>query len=347
MAKLSVVIPIYNKAKFLSKCLDSILSQSLTDLEIICIDDGSTDDSLQIANGYAARDKRIQVRSQPNAGVSAARNFGMRLVTSQHVTFVDPDDHLIDPAAYENMLNIAQRDGSDIVFAYFYDCNEAGEVVQDHFVQFSAETAVSLHDKARFIQFAYPWQKLYRRGLFENNPTPFPLDIVFEDNPTNLRMILAANQISVYPSRIIKYTHNSGSITKQKNLDAFNMFAAVTLMEQEMERNKIIDREFVTKYLDYRLDLLGWGYFSLPESLKHKIRYLRQWEKLLTTRDRRRLRDCPKRRFEDVYKYVATGNVGLFVVNQFCMRFPRIIAYPIRLAYSLVQLRKIYAGMTH
>ena len=81
MAKLSVVIPIYNKGKFLSKCLDSVLSQSLADLEVICVDDGSTDESLKISNEYASRDERILVQSQPNGGVSSARNAGTRLVS--------------------------------------------------------------------------------------------------------------------------------------------------------------------------------------------------------------------------------------------------------------------------
>lgn len=345
MAKLSVVIPIYNKAKFLSKCLESILSQSFTELEVICVDDGSTDESLNIARQFASCDERIVIHSQPNTGVSSARNAGIRLVSSRFVTFIDPDDHLIDSSAYENMIGIAESDGSDIVFAYFYDCDENGRIVNDRFEGFCSSKAVSLRERARFIEFAYPWQKIYRRDLFEKIPTQFPHGIVFEDNPVNLRLLISANQISVYPNYIFKYIHHSEAITKQKNLDAFNMFTAVALMEQEIEQRRIIDREFVAKYIDYRLELLAWGYFSLPSSPRHKVRYLRQWEQLLTPRDRKRLKAYPIRKFDHVYKYIATGNTGLYILNQACGLLPRIISYPVRLAYSLIQLRKILDGM--
>ncbi len=341
MAKLSVVIPIYNKANFLSKCLDSVISQTLGDLEIICVDDGSTDESLSITKQYALRDSRIVVHSKPNGGVSSARNAGMELVTCEYVTFVDPDDHLLDPLAYENMVKMMESDDSDIVFAFFYDCDENGKIIGNRFEGFSPNKAVTLHEKARFIQFAYPWQKLYRRELFERSRAQFPNSIVFEDNPFNLNLIIAANQISVYPNYIFKYIHNSESITKQRNLNAFNMFTAVALMERELEKNKIIDREFVTIYIDYRLELLAWGYFSLPQTIRYKLKYLQQWEKVLTSRDRKRLMFCPERNFQEVYKYVATGNSSLFLINQVSSRLPRVFSYLLRLFYTLVNVRKI------
>jgi glycosyltransferase involved in cell wall biosynthesis len=342
MTELSVVIPVYNKAQFLPKCLDSILKQSLGNMQIICVNDGSTDDSLDILSKYAANDDRILVHSQSNSGVSLARNAGMQLASSPYITFMDPDDYLIDSSAYENMLNIAKEDGSDMVFTYFYDTNEYGEIVDDRFSDFPTGKAITLQEKASFIRFAYPWQKVYRLDLFKDSLSYFPPGLIYEDNPLNLRVVIKSNQISVYPKRTVMYVHNHFSITKQKNLDAFNMFDVVALMEQEIKDNRIIDRSFVEQFIDYKLELLAWGYLSLPSSYRHKIRYLRQWEQTLTLRDRKRLRSCPRRKFEEFYKYIATDNTNLYILKQMCRKLPRLVSYALRLLYSLINLPKVY-----
>ena len=117
--KISVVIPAYNAAEFLSKCLDSILCQSMDELEIIVIDDGSTDNTHAISDKYACDDPRVVVIHQENAGVSEARNAGIRRVTGEYIWFVDADD-VIEPGACRELYNLATENNADIVIFDYY-----------------------------------------------------------------------------------------------------------------------------------------------------------------------------------------------------------------------------------
>ena len=92
MVKVSVIIPVYNVEPYLKQCMDSVVGQTLKDIEIICVDDGSTDGSLDILREYAAEDNRIQIIEQKNAGAGAARNNGMRHATGKYLSFLDSDD---------------------------------------------------------------------------------------------------------------------------------------------------------------------------------------------------------------------------------------------------------------
>ena len=93
-AKISVIIPVYNAEKYLDKCLESLENQTLEGIEIVCVNDGSKDNSLEVLNRHAEKDKRIKVINQKNAGVSAARNKGIRTARGKYITFVDADDFI-------------------------------------------------------------------------------------------------------------------------------------------------------------------------------------------------------------------------------------------------------------
>ena len=114
MAKISIIIPVYNVKKFLNKCLKSIVNQTFTDLEIICINDGSTDKSLSILNSFAQKDNRIIVINQSNQGQSCARNAGLAIATGEYTGFVDSDDW-IDLDFYEKLYTAAEKYNADIV----------------------------------------------------------------------------------------------------------------------------------------------------------------------------------------------------------------------------------------
>ena len=114
---LSVIIPVYKVEAYLRQCLDSVVTQTYSELQIILVDDGSPDGSGAICDEYAAKDSRIQVIHQPNAGVSAARNAGMDMATGEYLTFIDSDDY-IDPDMYEALLKVAHETGADVV-----ECN--------------------------------------------------------------------------------------------------------------------------------------------------------------------------------------------------------------------------------
>ncbi|MBR1681278.1 glycosyltransferase [bacterium] len=117
--KVSVVIPIYNAEKYLKQCLDSVQNQTLKEIQIICVNDGSTDNSLKIINEYAQNDERFVVISQENSGCGKAYNVGMALASGEYIGFVEPDDY-IDKNMYEELYNIAKSNDLDFVKSDFY-----------------------------------------------------------------------------------------------------------------------------------------------------------------------------------------------------------------------------------
>lgn len=114
MAVVSVIVPAYNTGTYISRCLDSIVNQTLEDIEIICIDDGSVDSTPDILDDYARKDSRIRVEHVPNGGVSKARNIGLAIAQGEFVSFVDSDDFIL-PDMLEKIVGMARRNGSDIV----------------------------------------------------------------------------------------------------------------------------------------------------------------------------------------------------------------------------------------
>ena len=114
MNKVSIIVPVYNIEKYLAKCLDSLINQTLEDIEIICVNDGSTDNSAEILNEYAQKDCRIKIINQDNAGLSAARNTGINAANGEYIGYVDSDDW-IDLNFYEKLYNAAKDTDADIV----------------------------------------------------------------------------------------------------------------------------------------------------------------------------------------------------------------------------------------
>jgi glycosyltransferase involved in cell wall biosynthesis len=168
--KISVIIPVYNAEKYLRQCLDSVVNQTLKDIEIICINDGSTDNSLQILNEYASKDRRIIVINQNNSGIGAARNSGLKVAQGHYIGFVDSDDW-VDLTYYETLYNEAIKNNADLVrTSYFYEYKNHQE--KEKFLSglfqrkiFKKESLyLTVNEHTVII-----WNAIYRRKyLFEN-----------------------------------------------------------------------------------------------------------------------------------------------------------------------------------
>ena len=140
MPELSIIVPIYKVEKYLPKCIDSILAQTFQDFELILIDDGSPDNCGAICDAYAARDSRIKVIHQENAGVSAARNAGLDIATGTYLGFVDSDDW-IEPEMYETMIATAKEKNVDVVVCGIRYCADSGESIRLALIDNRAYTA--------------------------------------------------------------------------------------------------------------------------------------------------------------------------------------------------------------
>ena len=187
--KVSVVMPIYNAYDYLRPALDSILTQTLSEFEIICVDDGSTDPSLEMLKEYQSRDERIRIITETNAGPALARNNGMRRARGEYVAFLDADDFL-EPTFLEKLYTIAKRDDLDIAISEYdvYNTKKARfekAAAEDSSYIFvpDAVTSKSEHPDCIFSStVSSAWNKLFRREFLEEKNLSFLIDVrMFED----------------------------------------------------------------------------------------------------------------------------------------------------------------------
>lgn len=172
MPEISVIVPVYNTAQYLPRCIESILSQSFADFELLLIDDGSTDGSGAICDGYATKDSRIRVFHKENGGVSSARNLGLKEAKGEWVCFVDSDDELLAGGLQTMVDGIS--DEVDMVMAGYYELE--GEMLQKDTTSFGGNGIID-RNKALLMMYpsldlpymGYPWGKLFKRNLVLEN----------------------------------------------------------------------------------------------------------------------------------------------------------------------------------
>ena len=213
-AKISVIVPVYNVEKYLSRCVDSILAQTYENLEIILVDDGAKDSSGAICDEYAAKDGRVRVIHKENGGLSSARNAGIEAATGAYLAFVDSDDWIV-PEAYSYLMEQMLRNDVLLVCAGRYDVDgETGEKTLGLCPE--KEEVITGEEMAGRI---FTWDncdssacdKLYHAALFREHR--YPKGVVCEDLPVTYRIALDAGKVAMCPKPIYHYFHRSGSIS--------------------------------------------------------------------------------------------------------------------------------------
>ena len=201
MPKVSVIVPVYNVENYLKECLDSLVYQTLVDVEIICIDDGSTDNSLEILKDYEKDFPKLQVHSQENKGLSGARNTGMKYATGEYIYFIDSDD-ILEVTALERMYNASVRRSLDLLLIKIINFDdETGEKTKSSYYDMKylneavGENIFSHRDVSECI-FRIPVTvqgKLFKRELIED--IRFTEGIIFEDNTFFIESFLKAERV--------------------------------------------------------------------------------------------------------------------------------------------------------
>lgn len=191
MPLVSVIVPVYNAERYLAECVDSILAQSLGDIEVILVDDGSTDVSPAMCDRYAAQDGQIICIHQENAGAAAARNRGLKVATGKYIAFVDSDDW-IDRDMYETMVSAAEERNCDLVICDCVKESEAGSQIYTHELPggfYDREAMVSRYFPQLLMpdSMEYPvtisnWLLLIRREIIEKNRLSFPEGMRFSED---------------------------------------------------------------------------------------------------------------------------------------------------------------------
>lgn len=209
----SVVVPVYQVEAFLHRCVDSILAQTHSHLELILVNDGSWDNSGEICDAYARRDRRVTVVNQPNQGLSAARNAGVEVATGKYLTFVDSDDW-IHSACVKSLLELCHSYDADIsMCAYQLLTEEQRDVpiTVSRETQYSPDEALGELMGADYINMVTSWGKLYSAHLF--NDIRFPVGRYHEDEFTTPRLLSIANRVVKTDAKLYYYWQRTGSIT--------------------------------------------------------------------------------------------------------------------------------------
>lgn len=225
-AVVSVIVPVYNVRPYLRSCVDSILAQSLTGIEIVLVDDGSTDGSGLICDEYARQNKCIQVIHKDNGGLGSARNAGLDAATGEYVAFVDSDDR-IAPEMYQQLL-LALRDSKADLSICGYRKVE-GHEEQGVANTYASETMTGMQALEKlytndYVYFTIACNKLFKRSVFDS--LRFPQGKLFEDGYAAFRFYFAAQTVVCLPECYYFYLTRSGSITTSllsiKNLDGLD-----------------------------------------------------------------------------------------------------------------------------
>ena len=226
MPLVTLIIPVYNAARYLRRCLDSVLAQDLADMEVLVINDGSRDKSLQICREYKERDPRIRVIDKPNTGVSDTRNLGMREAQGKYLQFMDSDDWLT-PDASRSLAEAAEADDCDLVIADFYRVNGSHYAEKKHIrkahVMGREEFAMEMAEDPSDYYYGVMWNKLYRRSVVEEYALACDTSLNWcEDFLFNLKFIRYGSRFRAIQKPVYYYVKRRGSLvaTEAVSVDA-------------------------------------------------------------------------------------------------------------------------------
>lgn len=281
----SVVVPVYNVEQYLEECLDSLLNQTLENIEMICVNDGSTDHSLHILEKYAARDDRIKVITQANRGLSGARNTGAKLARGEYIYFIDSDDY-IDPDALEYLYHEAHTNNLDILYfdgMSFYESEEIKKLFpgvdycyreKEYAAIYRGEDLyVAMSEDGQFRPMV--WLQFISTDFYRKNQLSFYEGILHEDEDFSHITVFKAQRVSHRRKQFYHYRRRKGAITFNQSTFKHvygKLFCLIDIFEYV--RSHTISNEAILcigKYLNWLYGYMKESYLALPVEEKAKV----------------------------------------------------------------------------
>ena len=205
--RLSLIVPMYNVEAYLPQCLDSIVNQTLKDMEVLLVDDGSTDGTSEIAKDYAKKYSFLQYYRKKNGGLSDARNYAIPHATGDLIAFLDSDDW-VEPEFYEKMVNqIGDADVCVTDIEYYYE-DPARRFRMKGLSDWPADSI----QKQALLSPLFAWNKIYKAELFKEKGYRYPTGTWYEDHPVTTMIFARAKEIAYLPECLIHYRQREGSI---------------------------------------------------------------------------------------------------------------------------------------
>lgn len=280
--KISVIIPVYNSSTYLRKCLDSVVNQTLKDIEIIVINDGSTDDSKNIIEEYTVKYKNIIFIDQENKGIGKTRNIGIKKATGEYITFVDSDDYI-----KENMLEeyykYAKKHNFDLVIGLYIKKINNKEIIFEN-NKFKTGNVKTTPQILYLIEYG-PWAKLYKREMLINNNIYFDEKRKYEDMPFVSKALLKSKLIGQITEPYYYYIIHNNSETTTMDKRVFDILDILKEIKDYYKREYYLRDELdyviidkVTTYMlqqrvqkdnKLRIEFINAGYAFLNKNIKN------------------------------------------------------------------------------
>ncbi len=278
--KISVIVPVYNVAQYLPKCLDSIINQTMKDIEIICVDDGSTDNSGKILEKYAKKDHRINIIEKKNGGLSSARNAGLNVATGEFITFIDSDDW-VDERFCEKLYDSITKNNADIsICAVHQFDNRTGENDDSNpyytleFFDSSFDNKVFSHKDTKNFLFdvcVMAWNKIYRKSFLDSLNARFPEGLIFEDGPFFFSIFFKTQRVTIVRDYLYYYRINrKNSIIDKGDEKFFHIFKVVSLMYDHLKEQEYFD-EIKYEFFRKKTEDIMYRCKTLKPSLRPKF----------------------------------------------------------------------------
>lgn len=275
MVKISVIVPVYNTENYLRECLDSIVTQTFEDIEIICINDGSTDSSLDILKEYEKSDRRISVVCQPNSGLSITRNHGIKLAKGKYIYFIDSDDYL-ELTALEELYRISKENNLDILIFKLinFDDGTTNKYTSEYYEMESLKylngKVFNFEDVGEdALNFAVSAPgKFYNRDLI--NDMKFPENLIFEDNVFFAEAMLRAKRVSFYDKHLYNRRIRNDSITTTNTIKFADSIIIINkIIELSKEFN--VYEEFKYGLAKKKIDSAYFRYSLVDDEYKEEF----------------------------------------------------------------------------
>lgn len=267
---LSVIVPVYNVEKYLHRCLESLVNQTLDSIEILVVNDGSTDNSQIIIDNFVAKyPAKIQGFVKPNGGLSDARNFGIPMAQGDYIGFIDSDD-FVEPNLYKDMIDKAISTQADVVICdFFYEWEDSPKRI----ISKGLKHVQGLNNQKRaFLSPLFAWNKIYKRTLFESLDVKYPFGLWYEDIPVTLPIFAKASSIEYVEKTLIHYMQRTTSIMGSKNSDRFKeIFEILRRTYEYFDEHQLI--ESFHKELEYVFieQLMLYGSFRFIRSTQSSV----------------------------------------------------------------------------
>lgn len=279
--KISVIVPVYNVEKYLHVCLNSVLNQTYQNFEIICIDDASTDSSLEVLEYFAQKDSRIKIIKQDlNQGPGHSRNCGLKVAKGKYIFFLDGDDW-IDFNTFEILIKHADDNNLDLLFFNEINFHEEtrefsidGNLNEDSFIKFRniVFNHFDLNKENLFKLSSHVWNKLYLKSFLDNNNISFSNEnLTYEDIPFFYKVITSADRISLIKDKFYNFRKNKFLLRKSNEEHVFDIFNIYEHILDVFFENKYLYQYYKRILLKYIFSNLEIKYDSIDDKLKERF----------------------------------------------------------------------------